>query len=170
MRIFHPLGGDCSHGAHGGITRHIHSCSPPSSRVRNFTILSLASNGSHDCCSVFCNRTSQLERLSGCARRYHQYKFIVDGEWRHDESQAYMPDPLGNVNNWLFIRKPEQHGAEQPQQQPLLGCVPPIRLTLKGQLTKLSDRLLVPTKNSAAHSSKTSNENLSNCMGRKIKH
>eukprot|EP00894_Picocystis_sp_ML_P002728 jgi/Pico_ML_1/53245/g3821.t1 len=39
--------------------------------------------------------------------RYHQYKFIVDGEWRHDESQAFMPDPLGNVNNWLFIRRPE---------------------------------------------------------------
>jgi hypothetical protein len=39
--------------------------------------------------------------------RYHQYKFIVDGEWRHDETQPFMPDPLGNVNNWLFVRKPE---------------------------------------------------------------
>jgi len=38
---------------------------------------------------------------------YHQYKFIVDGEWRHDETQPFMPDPLGNVNNWLFVRKPE---------------------------------------------------------------
>mmetsp|Transcript_1261 Transcript_1261/g.3771 ORF Transcript_1261/g.3771 Transcript_1261/m.3771 type:complete len:585 (+) Transcript_1261:304-2058(+) len=36
---------------------------------------------------------------------YHQYKFIVDGDWRHDESQPYMPDPLGNVNNWLFVRR-----------------------------------------------------------------
>ncbi|GJP46218.1 hypothetical protein CLOM_g5526, partial [Closterium sp. NIES-68] len=35
---------------------------------------------------------------------YHQYKFIVDGEWRHDESQPFMPDPLGNVNNWLLVR------------------------------------------------------------------
>lgn len=43
-----------------------------------------------------------------CAHRYHQYKFIVDGEWRHDESQPYMPDPLGNVNNWLFVRRLEQ--------------------------------------------------------------
>ena len=42
-----------------------------------------------------------------CPCRYHQYKFIVDGEWRHDESQPFMPDPLGNVNNWLFVRKPE---------------------------------------------------------------
>eukprot|EP00887_Chlorella_sp_A99_P006896 scaffold2.g6896.t1 len=38
---------------------------------------------------------------------YHQYKFIVDGEWRHDEAQPFMPDPLGNVNNWLFVRKPD---------------------------------------------------------------
>ena len=38
---------------------------------------------------------------------YHQYKFIVDGEWRHDEAQPFMPDPIGNVNNWLFVRKPE---------------------------------------------------------------
>jgi hypothetical protein len=42
---------------------------------------------------------------------YHQYKFIVDGEWRHDESQPFMPDPLGNVNNWLFVRKPEGQAA-----------------------------------------------------------
>eukprot|EP00775_Hariotina_reticulata_P003066 gene3066-3346_t len=33
---------------------------------------------------------------------YHQYKFIVDGKWMHDETAPYMPDPLGNVNNWLF--------------------------------------------------------------------
>jgi hypothetical protein len=37
--------------------------------------------------------------------RYHQYKFIVDGKWMHDETAPYMPDPLGNVNNWLFVRK-----------------------------------------------------------------
>ena len=47
--------------------------------------------------------------------RYHQYKFIVDGEWRHDETQPFMPDPLGNVNNWLFVRRPE--GASS-------GCAP----------------------------------------------
>eukprot|EP00198_Chlamydomonas_reinhardtii_P013855 XP_001703192.1 predicted protein [Chlamydomonas reinhardtii] len=36
---------------------------------------------------------------------YHQYKFIVDGRWRHDETAPFMPDPLGNVNNWLFVRR-----------------------------------------------------------------
>lgn len=43
--------------------------------------------------------------------RYHQYKFIVDGEWRHDETQPFMPDPLGNVNNWLFVRKPDSSSS-----------------------------------------------------------
>lgn len=49
--------------------------------------------------------------------RYHQYKFIVDGEWRHDEMQPFMPDPLGNVNNWLFVRKPESQSVPQQLQQ-----------------------------------------------------
>eukprot|EP00889_Picochlorum_renovo_P005327 jgi/Picre1/32357/NNA_007703.t1 len=48
---------------------------------------------------------------------YHQYKFIVDGEWRHDEAQPFMPDPLGNVNNWLFVRKPEIQNTEQTSSQ-----------------------------------------------------
>jgi len=51
---------------------------------------------------------------------YHQYKFIVDGEWRHDETQPNMPDPLGNVNNWLFVRRAEPHHSGQqmtPQGQ-----------------------------------------------------
>ena len=38
------------------------------------------------------------------AAGYHQYKFIVDGEWRHDENQAFIQDPLGNVNNWCERR------------------------------------------------------------------
>lgn len=45
------------------------------------------------------------------ASRYHQYKFIVDGEWRHDETQPFMPDPLGNVNNWLYVRQPDAAGC-----------------------------------------------------------
>ena len=43
---------------------------------------------------------------------YHQYKFIVDGEWRHDETQPFMPDPLGNVNNWLFVRRTDLDHAQ----------------------------------------------------------
>ncbi len=37
--------------------------------------------------------------------RYHEYKFIVDGKWQHDETAPFMPDPLGNVNNWMFVRR-----------------------------------------------------------------
>ncbi len=53
--------------------------------------------------------------------RYHQYKFIVDGDWRHDESQPYMPDPLGNVNNWLFVRRPDGQ-APPPSDGCASGC------------------------------------------------
>ena len=45
---------------------------------------------------------------------YHQYKFIVDGEWRHDENQAFIQDPLGNVNNWLFVKKPGAANEPSP--------------------------------------------------------
>ena len=38
-----------------------------------------------------------------------QYKFIVDGEWRHDEQQAHMPDNHGHVNNWLLITRQPHH-------------------------------------------------------------
>ncbi len=55
--------------------------------------------------------------MLGPSCRYHQYKFIVDGEWRHDEMQPFMPDPLGNVNNWLFVRKPESQSVPQQLQQ-----------------------------------------------------
>lgn len=52
-----------------------------------------------------------------CMCRYHQYKFIVDGKWRHDETAPFMPDPLGNVNNWLFVRR-----IEQSPSQPSARC------------------------------------------------
>ena len=47
---------------------------------------------------------------------YHQYKFIVDGEWRHDENQAFIQDPLGNVNNWCARRRPDR--ARDPRAPP----------------------------------------------------
>jgi hypothetical protein len=33
----------------------------------------------------------------------------------HDETAPYMPDPLGNVNNWLFVRKIEPPANAQVQ-------------------------------------------------------
>lgn len=38
-----------------------------------------------------------------------QYKFIVDGEWRHDEQQAHMADSHGHVNNWVLITRQHHH-------------------------------------------------------------
>lgn len=55
-----------------------------------------------------------------------QYKFIVDGEWRHDDAQHSIRDPLGNVNNLLLVKEPEplpvdpqqaQHVQQVPDQQ-----------------------------------------------------
>ena len=45
-------------------------------------------------------RASTSQVVCNLPPGYHQYKFIVDGEWRHDENQAFIQDPLGNVNNW----------------------------------------------------------------------
>lgn len=38
---------------------------------------------------------------------YHQYKFIVDGECRHDEGQSVITPTFGTVNNVLFVNGPE---------------------------------------------------------------
>lgn len=45
--------------------------------------------------------------ICSLAPGYHTYKFIVDGEWRHDEQQAHMAESNGQVNNWLLITKPQ---------------------------------------------------------------
>lgn len=54
---------------------------------------------------------------------YHQYKFIVDGEWRHDENQAFIQDPLGNVNNWCEHRPAR---ASNPRARPSPAATKPI--------------------------------------------
>ncbi|XP_068659183.1 sucrose nonfermenting 4-like protein isoform X2 [Aristolochia californica] len=38
---------------------------------------------------------------------YHQYKFYVDGEWRHDEQQPFVSGNYGIVNTILLAREPE---------------------------------------------------------------
>ncbi len=50
-----------------------------------------------------------------------------------------MPDPLGNVNNWLFVRKPEPQGAQQPQPHlpmPGYAALVSAELSLRRQLGK----------------------------------
>jgi len=36
----------------------------------------------------------------------HQYKFIVDGQWRHDHTAPTVLDNLGNVNNCITVQPP----------------------------------------------------------------
>ncbi|KAI3459286.1 hypothetical protein Pfo_015949 [Paulownia fortunei] len=36
---------------------------------------------------------------------YHQYKFVVDGEWRHDEHQPFISSNIGTVNTILLTRE-----------------------------------------------------------------
>ncbi len=57
---------------------------------------------------------------------YHQYKFIVDGQWRHDENQAFIQDPLGNVNNWLYV-KPA--GGSTPPTTSAPGAADPVPIS-----------------------------------------
>ncbi|KAF3795759.1 Sucrose nonfermenting 4-like protein [Nymphaea thermarum] len=42
---------------------------------------------------------------------YHQYKFIVDGEWRHDEHQPYVSGDYGIVNTIMIAREPDPGSA-----------------------------------------------------------
>ena len=36
---------------------------------------------------------------------YVQYKFNVDGEWRHDEHQPFVSGDCGIVNTMYFVRE-----------------------------------------------------------------
>ena len=36
----------------------------------------------------------------------HQYKFIIDGQWRHDHTAPTVLDNLGNVNNCTQVQLP----------------------------------------------------------------
>ncbi|CAM6040437.1 unnamed protein product [Sphagnum compactum] len=53
--------------------------------------------------------SSVFQVICSLSPGYHQYKFIVDGEWRHDEQQAHMVDTNGHVNNWLLVTKQPHH-------------------------------------------------------------
>lgn len=42
-----------------------------------------------------------------CIFLYLQYKFFVDGEWRHDERQPFVSGNYGVVNTIFLAREPE---------------------------------------------------------------
>lgn len=33
----------------------------------------------------------------------HQYKWIIDGEWKYDGERPITRDPMGNVNNFILL-------------------------------------------------------------------
>ncbi|XP_059447211.1 sucrose nonfermenting 4-like protein isoform X2 [Corylus avellana] len=43
-----------------------------------------------------------FQTVYGLMPGYHQYKFYVDGQWRYDESQPYVPGEYGVVNTVLL--------------------------------------------------------------------
>lgn len=45
---------------------------------------------------------------------YHQYKFNVDGEWRHDEHQDFVSGSYGVVNTVFLGRNSDIHTADSP--------------------------------------------------------
>ncbi|GMP60531.1 hypothetical protein CsSME_00023357 [Camellia sinensis var. sinensis] len=47
---------------------------------------------------------------------YHQYKFIVDGEWRHDENEVFVSGNYGVVNTLILLREPDViHAVYSPE-------------------------------------------------------
>ena len=52
----------------------------------------------------------------------HQYKFIIDGQWRHDHTAPTVLDNLGNVNNCTQVQLPAGGaGAGKAAEQPTGG-------------------------------------------------
>ncbi|KAL1803790.1 hypothetical protein ACET3Z_032437 [Daucus carota] len=49
---------------------------------------------------------------------FHQYKFIVDGEWRHDEHQAFVNGNFGTVNTILVSRESNYIATNQSPHIP----------------------------------------------------
>ena len=60
---------------------------------------------------------SRLSRLS-CL----QYKFIVDGQWRHDPNLPSMYDDMGNINNVMEVQVSKGGGTRVLLSVVLLYC------------------------------------------------
>lgn len=49
---------------------------------------------------------------------YHQYKFFVDGEWRHDDHQPFVSGNYGVVNTIFLAREPDTFPASFSPETP----------------------------------------------------
>ncbi|KAL8515604.1 hypothetical protein ACS0TY_014337 [Phlomoides rotata] len=52
---------------------------------------------------------------------YHEYKFVVDGEWRHDDRQPSISSNLGTVNTILLTRESDYRTTMLSPQGPSAG-------------------------------------------------
>ncbi|KAL0393231.1 UNVERIFIED_CONTAM: Sucrose nonfermenting 4-like protein [Sesamum radiatum] len=52
---------------------------------------------------------------------YHQYKFVVDGEWRHDEHRPFISSNIGTVNTILLTRESDYLTPMLSPQMPPSG-------------------------------------------------
>ncbi|XP_073275212.1 sucrose nonfermenting 4-like protein isoform X5 [Primulina huaijiensis] len=64
-----------------------------------------------------------FQTICSLPRGYHQYKFVVDGEWRHDEHQPFISSNIGTVNTILLNRDSDFHSALLSPQMPHSGHV-----------------------------------------------
>ncbi|XP_020597609.1 sucrose nonfermenting 4-like protein isoform X2 [Phalaenopsis equestris] len=51
------------------------------------------------------DRPTAFQAICNLTPGLHQYKFFVDGEWRHDENQPHMSGNYGIVNNLLLTNE-----------------------------------------------------------------
>ncbi|XP_073132750.1 sucrose nonfermenting 4-like protein isoform X2 [Henckelia pumila] len=64
-----------------------------------------------------------FQTICSLPQGYHQYKFVVDGEWRHDEHQPFISSNIGTVNTILLNRESDYHPALLSPQMPHSGNV-----------------------------------------------
>ncbi|XP_073053693.1 sucrose nonfermenting 4-like protein isoform X3 [Primulina eburnea] len=64
-----------------------------------------------------------FQTICSLPQGYHQYKFVVDGEWRHDEHQPFISSNIGTVNTILLNRDSDFHSALLSPQMPHSGHV-----------------------------------------------
>ena len=60
------------------------------------------------CCCCCCCRHEHVSHHHPASPPSHlsrpQYKFIVDGQWRHDPNLPSMYDDMGNINNVMEVQ------------------------------------------------------------------
>ncbi|GAV63148.1 CBS domain-containing protein [Cephalotus follicularis] len=64
-----------------------------------------------------------FQAICNMAPGYHQYKFYVDGEWRHDEHQPFVSGNYGVVNTVFISREPDSVPAFFSRETPSMSSM-----------------------------------------------